>query len=405
VSARLPRQASPESVGLSSSRLARLEEHLSRRIEKGELAGTATAVTRQGRLAHLRFQGLADRGRGAPIAEDTIYHVYSMSKPVTAVAALALMEEGLFDLDDPVAQWIPELGRLKVVASATDRGLVLTDAVRPVTVRHLFTHTSGFPYPGSQGSPAERAMSAILGGDDFRTPDKSLREWMELISRAPLAHQPGEGFTYGISTDILGRLVEVLSGMDLESFMQERIFHPLGMADTSFCLPDAKASRLAVVYGADGKGGMVVHEGLSRAYGTQPKLFSGGGGLYSTVPDYLRFAQMLVNGGELDGARVLGRATTALMRADHVRQIAHLPAVKDGSAFGRGCTFGLAGRVAVEPFLLHGSPGTYSWDGAAGTTFLVDPAEDLVAVFFTQVGPWPARLHEHFHTLVYQALV
>jgi CubicO group peptidase (beta-lactamase class C family) len=227
-----------------------------------------------------------------------------------------------------------------------------------------------------------------------------------LLVKAPLAHQPGARFTYGFSIDVLGRLIEVLSGKPLDVFLERRIFGPLGMRDTFFAVPAEKKDRLAVVYGKGRDGTLQRNDLVSRGYEMAPRFLSGGGGLYSTAPDYLAFAQMLTNGGELGGARILGRRTVDLMRSCHVPQIMDLPSVRDGSAFGPGCTYGLGGRVVADDSKgLFGSVGTYGWDGAAGTTFLTDPQEELTALFFTQVSPWPAGIHEQFKTLVYQALV
>jgi CubicO group peptidase (beta-lactamase class C family) len=376
-----------------------------RRIEKRELPGTATLVARKGRVVHFHLQGMADIENGTSLAEDTIYRIYSMSKPITAVALLALLEEGRFQLDQPAADFIPELGSFKVLERMGDSGPVLADPVRPITFRHLFTHTSGICYPAKAGSPAERLLAAEMGGDQFRESPLTLADWIKVLVRTPLAHQPGAGWTYGFSIDVLGRLIEVISGLTLDRFFAERVFAPLGMKDTFFAVPDAKLSRVAKVYGANGKGGLQFNDIASRGYGVKPSFLSGGGGLSSTVTDYLRFAQMLVNGGELDGARVLGRRTVDLMRQSHVAQLAELPAIRDGSAFGPGCTFGLAGRVVVDESRgLFGSAGTYSWDGMAGTTFIADPREELVGLFFTQVNPWPPSFHEQFRTLVYQSL-
>ncbi len=397
---------SPESVGLSSPRLARLADAYARRIERCELSGVATMVARGGKLAHFHVQGKADIQAGRALAEDTIYHVYSMSKPVTAVAILMLMEEGRFQLDDPAADFIPELGRLKVLESMADGKPVLAALKRPVTFRHLLTHTAGFCYPSREGTATERLLAAEMGGDDFREISLTLEQWVKRLVTVPLAFQPGDDWKYSMSIDVLGRLVEAISGTTLDRFFADRIFGPLGMVDTSFAVPDAKLPRLAVVYRDDGRGALEKEEVASRGYGTRPTFFSGGGGLYSTAPDYLRFAQMLKDGGQLGGVRILGRRTVALMRMSHVGHLAHLPGVQSGEFFLPGCTFGLAGRVVADESVgLCGSRGTYSWDGMAGTTFLVDPVEDLVALFFTQISPWPPRLHEQFRTLVYQALV
>ncbi len=395
---------SPESAGMSSQRFARMDAAFARRIEKGELPGVATMVARRGSIVHSSVQGMADVETRRPLADDTIYHIYSMSKPVTAVALLMLMEEGLFQLDQPAADFIPELHVLTVLSGTTAVGPGLAPLKRPVTFRHLFTHTSGFCYPAVTGTAAEKLLAAEMGGEDFREMPLTLQQWMSKLVRCPLAHQPGEGWTYGFSIDVLGRLVEVLSGMSLDRFLRQRLFVPLGMPDTSFCVPDEKLSRLATVYRAKESGGLVTAEVENRGYGTNPTFFSGGGGLFSTPRDYMRFAQMLVNGGELDGARILGRRMVDLMRMSHVGGLPITPE-RRADAFSPGCTFGLGGRVVEDESVgLQGSRGTYSWDGLACTTFFADPREELAAVFFTQISTWPARIHEQFRTLVYQAL-
>lgn len=395
----------PESVGMSPARLARIDAASRKRIERGELAGIATMVARKGRLVHFSVQGVADRERGRPLQQDTIYHIYSMSKPVTTVALLTLFEEGMFQLDDPVSALIPEFNSLKVLARMSGKSAVLEDLQRPITFRHLFTHTSGLCYPSDAGTPAEKLLSIEMGGVYFRESPLTLAEWIKRLVRAPLAHQPGTAWTYGFSIDVLGRLVEILSGLPFDVFLRNRIFDPLGMSETGFSVPEAKQDRIAVVYGADSRGSLEPVDWACTGYGLDPVFMSGGGGLYSTAPDYLRFAQMLVNGGELDGARILGRRTVNLMATGHIPQLMDLPSIRDGSAFGIGCTYGLGGRVLVTEYEgLSGSPGTYGWDGLAGTTFFVDPAEDLTALFFTQITPWPPALHQQFRTLVYQAL-
>jgi CubicO group peptidase (beta-lactamase class C family) len=397
----------PESVGISSARLARLDAAFAKRIRDRELAGVATLVARRGRLVHFHTQGMADVAAGRPLAEDTIYLIYSMTKPVTAVGLLTLFEEGMFQLDDPVSAIIPELARFRVLTSMTAAGPELEDLQRPVTFRHLFTHTSGIPYAGETGTPVEKLLWEALGMSNMKEPiSLTLADCIPLLAKGPLAHQPGAGYTYGFSIDVLGRLIEVMSGRTLDVFLDERIFRPLGMRDTFFAVPEEKKSRVAVVYGKGADGTLQRNDSVSAGYGLAPRFLSGGGGLYSTASDYLHFAQMLTAGGELDGVRILGRHTVDLMRSCHVPQIMDLPAVRDGSAFGPGCTYGLGGRVVVDDSKgLFGSIGTYGWDGAAGTTFLSDPREELTALFFTHVSPWPPGIHEQFKTLVYQALV
>jgi CubicO group peptidase (beta-lactamase class C family) len=395
----------PEAVGLSSARLARIGAAIRRRIERREIAGAIAVVARRGRIAHLECHGLMDVEAARPMAPDTILRMYSMTKPVTAVAALTLHEEGWFELDDPASAFLPELGGLKVLKSMGERGPELEGLARPVSIRHLFTHTSGICYPNPEGSPAEKLLALEAGnlGNAEEHPSEELVKWM---ARAPLAHQPGAGWTYGFSTDVLGRLVEVVSGKPLDAFLEERLFSPLGMRDTAFFVPEEKHARLAKVYGPDKEGKLAPVPWSNAAFHAKPRFLSGGGGLVSTAGDYLRFALMLQGGGELDGERVLGRRSVRLMMSGHIPQLAELPAVKQGTAFGPGHTFGLGGRVLVDEAIgLRGSAGTYGWDGMASTTFWVDPREELVGMLLPQAIPGPANLHEQFRTLVYQALV
>jgi CubicO group peptidase (beta-lactamase class C family) len=396
----------PESMGLSSTRLQRLDESFRRRIEAGELMGVATCVARMGRVVHFHAQGMADREKGLPLAEDAIYRMYSMSKPVTAVALLTLLEEGRFQLDDPVSAFIPELGSLKVLKGMTAKGPEVEELKRPVSIRHLFTHTAGFCYPSPQGSDAEKLLAKEVVTDATVDITMKLEEAVSRIARVPLAHQPGEGWTYGLSIDVLGRVIEVISGKTLDAFLQERIFGPLGMTDTGFFAPEEKHGRLAAVYGKNAKGVLERVPWATDAYHAKPLFLSGGGGLVSTAEDYMRFALMLLNGGELDGARILGRRTVKLMTLNHVPQLMDLPAVKSGMAFGLGYGYGLGGRVMLEEYPgLYGSAGTYGWSGMAGTDFFVDHKEGLTALYMTQIIPWPPAMMEQFRTFVYQALV
>jgi len=398
-------QVRAETVGLSSGRLARIEAAVKRRMDRGELAGAISLVARKGKVAYFQCQGYADLEAKRQLAPDAILRMYSMSKPVTSAALLMLLEEGYFQLDDPVSAFIPEFAQCKVLTELTDSGPVLAELERPVSIRHLFTHTAGICYPNAEGSPAEKAL-ALEAKDVSRMEDLTLEEVVGRLVRAPLAHQPGAGWTYGLSIDVLGRIVELISGKPFDVFLKERMFGPLHMVDTDFYVPPHKRGRLARVYGPGKSGGLELVEWATNAFWEKPRFLSGGGGLVSTAADYLRFAQMLVNGGELDGAQVLGRRTVRLMASCHIPQLMDQPAMKEGRAFGLGYTFGLGGRVFVDEAAgLHGSEGAYSWSGMASTTFWVDTKEELIGMFLPQLIPGPAGLHEQFQTLVYQALV
>ncbi len=393
----------PEAVGLSGARLARIGTVLRARIGRGDLAGAIAVVARKGGVAYLRCEGLMDVEAGKPMAQDAILRFYSMSKPVTAAAILMLYEEGYFQLDDPVSAFIPEFKDLKVLVRMADSGPELADLQRPVTFRHLFTHTSGLCYPNPEGTPAEKLLAEAMGGP---REDYTLEEWIPRLVKGPLVHQPGADWTYGFSIDVLGRLVEVISGQPFDVFLKERLFAPLGMVDTDFYVPPEKHSRLAKVYSRRESGGFEVVDWSNDAFWTKPKFFSGGGGLVSTAADYLCFAQMLVNGGALDGNRLLGRRTVRLMASGHIPQLMNQPRFAEGRAFGPGCTFGLGGRVFMDEAVgLYGSAGTYSWDGMACTTFWADAKEELVGMLLPQMISWPVALHEQFKVSVYQALI
>jgi CubicO group peptidase (beta-lactamase class C family) len=307
-------QVAPEAVGFSSSRLHRLTRVVQDAIDRREIAGAVTLIARHGKVAHCHAEGLLDVAAATPMHPDVLFRIYSMTKPITTAAALLLYEEGQFLLDDPVANFIPEFAETKVLVRETEAGIELADLVRPITIRHLLLHTSGLPYENAEGSPVER----LHAQEQIGRMDEALGEKVRRIARLPLAHQPGGGWTYGWSTDVLGRLVEVVSGQPFDAFLKERIFDPLAMGDTGFHVPAGRLGRLATVYTPGEPGNLRPDTNPELAYAESPRFLSGGGGLVSTAADYARFCQMLLNGGELDGVRVLGRATVALMLADHL---------------------------------------------------------------------------------------
>jgi CubicO group peptidase (beta-lactamase class C family) len=402
----LEKKVRPESVGLSGKRLGRIGEAVQRRIDKGEIAGAVSVVARKGKVAHLLCQGASDVEAGVPMRPDTLFRIYSMSKPVTAAALLTLYEEGHFKLDDPIGSFIPELSHFNVVTGGSLEAPILVPLETPVTLRQLFTHSAGICYPNQAGTLAERLMEQAVMGPQHEEADGPLDEFVRRLARAPLAHQPGAAWTYGFSTDVLGRLIEVISGKSFDAFLSERIFTPLGMEDTFFFVPPEKHDRLGKVYAPRAGGGVEVVEWATHAFSTKKLFLSGGGGLVSSASDYLQFASMLLGSGELDGVRVLGRRTVDLMFSGHIPQLMDRPEIRDGSAFGPGQTYGLGGRVLVDESKgLFGSIGTYGWDGLASTTFWVDRKEELVAMLFPQMIPGPAGMHEQFRTLVYQALI
>ena len=383
--------STPEAEGISSERLERLHGHFERLVREGKRAGAITLIARHGKIADWRAYGFRNVESKLPMEKDTICRIYSMSKIVASVAALMLLEEGRFELSDPVADYLPEWKNVKVASGGTADAPELVDAKSPITIKHLLTHTSGMIYPDDSVPVGTLYRRAKL----FET--TSLQEFSERASKLPLTSQPGEAFHYGISVDILGRLVEVVSGAPFAEFLEKRIFDPLGMADTSFNPPPEKNARVATIYSLDAQGRLEPsprdpYKGLA----------SGGGGLYSTMGDYVRFAQMLANGGELDGKRLLGKKTVELMMANHLNRLA-----RQTTEFSDSDGFGLGGSVRID--LARGdrlgTVGEFGWAGAASTYVRIDPLEKTVALMFMQHSPMDARAFAQFSTLFYQALV
>ncbi|MBV9996503.1 MAG: beta-lactamase family protein [Caulobacteraceae bacterium] len=410
-------ELAPKHTGLSVPRLERITEHLERRyIGSGKIAGAQVAVARHGRLAYLRSFGQMDRERGRPMAEDAIFRIYSMTKPITSVALMSLWERGEFQLDDPVSRFFPAWADQRVWTSGSGVLMNSVEPAQPMTVRHLLSHTAGLTYGGGLSAlgapmsldPVERIW-ADLGMT--RNRDEPLSVFVDKLAKAPLRFQPGERWMYSYATDVCGALVERISGQRFDRFLEETIFGPLGMRDTAFFVPDDKASRFAAAYtrGPDKKL-MLQDDPATSPYRTEPAFFSGGGGLVGTTEDYLRFCEMLRRGGELDGARILGPRTIELMRRNHLKDgqdIASLTVdgIVDGPQTGVG--FGLGFAMTLDPVKADTpNVGDYYWGGAASTLFWIDPAEDLVVVFMTQL--LPSRIFNfrgQLKSLVYAAIV
>lgn len=382
-----------EMVGLSSKRLERVNQKMQWYIDEGKLGSIVSVVARKGKLVHMEAFGKTRIDGGQAVNSKTIFRIFSMSKPIVSVALMTLFEEGKFQLDDPVAKYIPAFGKLKVYEEGK-----MVDLERPMTVEHLLTHTSGLSYGWS---PTH--VDTLYAMANIWEPGRNLEAFVDRIATLPLNFQPGARWEYGVSTDVVGRLVEVISGKPLDQYLQERIFAPLGMIDSGFSVPEEKQDRLATVYAPDGKGGIFPMETpLTNGIKSPAILFSGGGGLASTPADYLRFAQMLVNGGELDGKRILGKKTVELMLMNH------LP---DGMTVGKtnpGAGFGLGFMITLYP--AHrtemSTVGEGTWSGLANTFFWVDPKEEMVSMVFTQFLPhsfYP--LHREFKNLVYQSII
>ena len=384
----LPR-AVPEDVGMSTSRLERIAPVMQRWVDDGKIPCALTMIAREGRLVHLEKCGTQDVATAKPIEFDTIFRIYSMTKPITSIAVMMLYEEGHFQLGTPVSELIPAFKDMQVY---TEGGEAIVDAEREMTIKHLLTHTSGLIYGGDWEHPInERYRAANFYGGD-------LAHMAQELGNIPLLHHPGDAWNYGMSTDVLGYLVEVVSGMPFEEFLKTRILNPLGMHDTAFSVPDEKADRYATLYEPTEDGGIQVLENAPVASGPLSFFHSGGAGLLSTAADYLRFCQMLLNDGELDGVRLLGRKTVELIRMNHISDDWQ-PLERTGCGFGLG--FAVVTNVADTNSL--GSEGTYSWGGLASTTFWIDPVEELIGILMTQlIGDSP--FHAQFRVLTYQAI-
>jgi CubicO group peptidase (beta-lactamase class C family) len=400
-------------AGMDEARLARIDEHLLRSyIEPGKIAGCLVAVARHGELAHLSCLGLADRERQRPVAEDTIWRIYSMTKPITGVALMSLYEKGLFQLSDPVHRFIPSWLGMKVGQRGPDGSTSLVDPDRPVNVRDVLMHMSGIGYGPANadlelGDPADRASAPVLRRD------RTLEDMVARLAGEPLRFHPGTHWLYSLGTDVCARLVEILSGQAFDEYVRTLIFEPLGMADTGFHVPEESLDRFAANYARSSRKELVLIDDPDRsAYRTPPTMLSGGGGLVSTAPDYLRFAQMLANGGELDGRRILGRKTIELMTVNHLPGGGDMREFALPGAYGEvgfdGMGFGLTMAVGQGPARTQviGSAGEFMWGGAASTAFWVDPAEDLVVVFMTQLMPSGTfNFRGQLKSLVYPAIV
>jgi CubicO group peptidase (beta-lactamase class C family) len=385
------RLATPESVGLSSERLERIGSVIQKGIDDGRLAGGVSLVARHGKIAYLKAFGMADKEAKKPMRTDSIFRICSMSKPITSVAAMMLYEEGRFTLNEPISDFLPEFKSMKVLdppfpQDKTSPPGALVDAKRPITILHLLTHTSGLTYGGNRLGKTYREAGIATG---LLQQEGTIGDNVKRLAALPLLFQPGDAWEYSLADDVLGYLVEVVSGMSLDKFLEERIFKPLGMKDTEFFLPEAKVSRLASAYTYyPDKGlqpirdGQVVKEGdftysADYPYNGPKTYFSGGGGLCSTAEDYFRFCQMMLDGGKLDGSRILSRKSVELISQNHVQ--GKLETMGYGLGFG----------VLSEPRFLTelGSVGAYYWGGFYYTSFMIDPKEEMVIVFMGQLHP------------------
>jgi CubicO group peptidase (beta-lactamase class C family) len=399
----------PETVGFSSERLEQLHELMQRTVDQKEIAGVVTILARHGKVVDYRAYGQRDMASSAPMTKDVIFRDFSMTKPVTGVAMMILYEHGKWLPSDPIAKYIPEFAHLKVFKGVDAGGkMILVDPDHAPTMRELMTHTAGFTYGYFGNTPID-----AMYRDAKILDSKDLQQMIDKLAKIPLLYQPGKGWTYSVSMDIEGYIVEKLSGQSLPDFMQKNIFTPLRMSDAGFFVPEEKRKRFATLYRTGPQGELVsdpTSNGLSRDYSTQPSMASGGGGMVSTAEDYYRFAQMLLNGGELSSARILAPSTVHLMSSNHV------PANLLTGEFGigrmvlrPGFGYGYNCAVAFDPLEANVSEGkgTYFWDGAAGTWFWIDPTNDIVFVGMIQrmLGPASPDLEYRSRSVVYQALV
>jgi CubicO group peptidase (beta-lactamase class C family) len=375
-------------------------------VDDGKVPGAIGAVARHGKLVYLETWGFQDREARVAMKEDAIFRIFSMTKAITGVAVMMLHEEQGFPLNTPASRWLPELHDLEVAVEGIDpktgeRTYRLEPTRRDISVRDLLTHSSGLSYEGPRDARGERIFQKL--GIDASRGDITIADLVKKIAQAPLHDQPGTVWRYGLSIDVLGRLVEVMSGQPFDQFLEQHIFQPLHMRDTAFWVPPEKKGRLAAIYQRDQNGALVKYPAPPRDYLTNPKLFSGGGGLASTTQDYLRFVQMLLEGGELGGRRLLSRKTVELMASDAIGDEA-----RAGGSLGPGDGFGLTFRVNQSPGRngALGSAGEYSWGGAAGTRFWIDPEEDMVTLFMIQILPHEGlTFGSEFKTLAYQSIV
>ena len=367
--------AKAEAVGVSTGRLARLSGGMASLVDQGRVAGVVTMVARHGKVIEFEATGKRDIAANLPMQKDSIFRIYSMTKPITGVAMMMLFEEGKWQLNDPVAKYIPEFADLKVYGTDPNGNVALKDQVHPVTMRELMSHTGGFTYGYFSNTPVDKLQREA----DILNVNNTLDEMIKRVAKLPLNAQPGSEWHYSISVDIQGYIVQKLSGMPFEEFLEKRIFKPLNMVDTGFYVPADKLKRLAEFY-SYGKDGRleVVRGGLNHDFSAKPALSSGGGGLVSTAADYMRFCQMLLNGGKLDGVRLISPRSVELMRTNVLPPGMQTP----WSGEGFGLDFGVYTDVVAAGG--YYGKGTYYWGGAAGTWFWIDPTDELIVIGMIQ---------------------
>jgi CubicO group peptidase (beta-lactamase class C family) len=411
VVAQIKIEVEPGEVGFDAGRLGRIDSHFARYVDDGRLPGWLVVVAREGGVVHLSTYGQRDIEAGAPVEIDTLFRIYSMTKPITSVAAMVLYEEGAFELKDPVSKFIPAFADARVYRSGSALNPVTEPVMEPVRVWHLLTHTAGLTYGFHHAHPVDAMYRAA--GFEWGSPEGSdLAGNCDTWASIPLLFQPGREWNYSVATDVLGRVVEVAAGAPLDKVFRDRIFRPLGMEDTTFFVQPAEAGRLAALYTANPADRKAMRiDAMGDMALRAPTYLSGGGGLVSTAADYHRFVEMLRNEGELDGVRLLGTRTVRYMTRNH------LPGGADLESFGRplfaetsfdGVGFGLGFSVVEDPVAnkVLSSKGEFAWGGAASTAFWVDPVEDITVLFFTQLLPSSTHpIRPQLKQLVYQALI
>ncbi len=386
--------AHPEDVGISTARLDKINPAVQKLVEDNKIAGAITIIARQGKIVYFKAFGLRDIAAQKPMTKDTIVRIYSMSKPITSVAVMMLYEQGKFKLDDPVSQYLPELKGLKVYGETNDGKPDYKTPNREMTIRDLLRHTSGLTYGIFGNTPVDQMYrkAKIIGS-------RNLSEMVKKLGEIPLLYQPGTRWHYGVSLDVLGHLIERVSGQKLDAFLQEHIFQPLDMRDTAFYVPKNKQDRFAACYGPDGKGGLKpTAEIISYRFLSPPSFLSGGGGLVSTARDYMRFCQMLLNKGKLDGVRIVKPETVEMMTRNQLP-----PNVFSGP--GRGFGLGFSVQLTADPRNKNRTHvGEYGWGGAASTHFWISPRDDLIVIALSQYMPYSSQLQNAIQPLIYEAI-
>jgi CubicO group peptidase (beta-lactamase class C family) len=401
VNAKDPKAVTPETLGLSSERLARIDKAMQEDIDQKKTGGIVVLIARHGTIAYHKAFGMADIESGKKMQTDSLFRLYSMTKPVTSAALLTLYEEGKFQLSDPLEKYIPAFKNVKVFVKTDDKGaMVLEEPRRKITIQDVFRHTAGFGYGGSDDSPVSKAYRDA--GIDFAKLD-SLKELVDKLATVPLLYHPGERWVYSVAHDVQAYLVEYFSGMRFDQYVQSKIIKPLGMKDAVFGIPKEYISRYTTNYGPKKEGGIQpIDKPESSNYARYQDHPFGGLSLSSTTMDYFRFAQMLLNRGELGDVRILGKKTVELMTANNLPpQIPEIGGISPGTGYGLGVSSLISPAMAAN----LGSQGNFGWGGAATTSVIIDPKEDLVALYFTQLMMGDMSIVGRFQTLVYQAII